>query len=167
MSMESTLLAASYAVHLLATAVWAGGLLFMCLMVFPAWRVGKVTQNNWLEWQKRLTPWVNTSLMLLLISGFYQMTNDSNYRGFLTFDTIWAWAMLIKHVAYILLVVVVAWMQFGLYPAMARTAILAQNRPQLADQEKRLLHQQEKRLLSLNVILAVIILLCTAVATAV
>lgn len=165
--MSLWILAISYTIHLLATAVWAAGLLLMCLMVFPAWRVGSLDNNGWLMWQKRLTPWINASLVLLLISGFFQMTNDGNYSGFLTIDSVWAWAMLFKHVAYVVLVLAMGWMQFGLYPSMERTAVLAQKRPQLAQAEHDQLNQQEKRLLTLNVILAVVILVCTGVATAV
>lgn len=165
--MNFWILAISYTVHLLATAVWAAGLLLMCLMVFPAWQVGSIDKNSWLNWQQRLTPWINGSLVLLLISGFYQMTNDPNYSGFLNIDSTWAWAMLLKHIAYGILVISMAWLQFGLYPAMTRTAVLAQKRPQLAQNEQEKLTQQERKLLTTNLLLAVIILICTAVATAV
>ena len=161
------ILALSYSVHLLATAVWAGGLLLMCIMVFPAWRIGTLSDNSWLNRQKRITPWINSSMILLLISGFFQMTSDSNYSGFLQIDSVWAWAMLVKHIAYAVLVIVMLWLQFGLYPAMERTAVLATKRPQLATNEQTTQNQQEKRLLTTNVILALVILIYTAIATAV
>lgn len=165
--MDLIILSISYTVHLLATAVWAGGLLLMGIMVFPAWRLGSLENNNWLTWQKRLTPWINSSLVLLLISGFYQMTSDPNYAGFMVIDSTWAWAMLFKHIAYVVLVVAMGWLQFGLYPSMERTAVLAQKRPQLAAAEQAKLDQREKQLLSTNLFLAVVILVCTAIATAV
>ncbi|MEM7332595.1 MAG: CopD family protein [Chloroflexota bacterium] len=165
--MDVLILSISYSVHLLATAVWAGGLLLMAVMVYPAWRLGSVDNNNWLNWQKRLMPWINGSLVLLLITGFYQMTSDTNYTGFLNIDSTWAWAMLFKHIAYVILVVAMVWLQFGLHPSMERTAVLAQKRPQLAATEQAKLEQQEQRLLTTNLILAVVILVCTAVATAV
>lgn len=166
-SMPNWILAASYTVHLLATAVWAASLFATVVLALPAWRVGQLDQNAWLAWQKKLVPWVNGSLVLLLVSGFYQMTTDANYSGFLVLDSAWAWAMLVKHVAYAGVVGAAVWLQFGLYPAMARGAVLAQSRPKLAETERLRLAQQEKRLLTINIGLAVLILVCTAVATAV
>lgn len=165
--MNFWILAISYAVHLLATAVWAAGLLLMSVTAVPALRVGTLDDNRWLVWQKRAMPWLNGSLVLLLVSGFYQMTTDPNYNGFLTIDSTWAWAMLFKHIAYGGLIVCTSWIQFSLYPAMERTAVLAQKRPKLAAEERAMLAQREQALLRANLILAVIILLCTAVATAV
>lgn len=161
------ILAISYSVHLIATAVWAAGLLVMSVLTLPAWRVGQLEGNGWLTVQRKMTPYVNASLVLLLISGFYQMTTDEHYGGFLVLDSVWAWAMLLKHVAYVGVVAAAGWLQFGLYPAMERTAVLAQNRPKLAQAEREKLASQEKRLLQVNIWLAVVILVCTAVATAV
>ncbi|MCP5095698.1 MAG: hypothetical protein GY943_09115, partial [Chloroflexi bacterium] len=93
-------LAISYWVHLLATVIWFGGLLIIGVAAFPALREGELAENQWMTMQQRVLPWVNGSLLLLLITGFLQMTNDTNYGGFLQLDGIWAWAMLLKHVAY-------------------------------------------------------------------
>ena len=93
--MSLWLKAISLSVHLLATAVWVCGLGVMTLLSWPAFRQGQISENQWLTWQKRLIPWVNSSLLLLLISGFVQMTGDVNYQGFLVIDSIWAWSMLI------------------------------------------------------------------------
>lgn len=160
-------LAISYWVHLMATMVWFGGLVIMGLAAWPAFNRGLLERNQWLALQKRFVQWVNGSLVLLLITGFVQMTNDTNYNGFLVLDSVWAWAMLLKHMAYGLLVVVTVYLQFGLYPAMGRTAVLAQKRPQLAASEQEKLSRNESRLLKINLVCAVFILLCTAVATAV
>ncbi|MCA9942140.1 MAG: CopD family protein [Anaerolineales bacterium] len=104
---------------------------------------------------------------MLLITGFVQMTNDANYNGFLTIDSTWAWAMLVKHIAFVLLATVTVYLQFGLYPAAERIALLAEKRPNLAQQEKERQTQREKQILWLNLFCAVTILFCTAVATAV
>ncbi len=117
--------------------------------------------------QKRFLPWVNAALVLLLITGFIQMTNDENYNGFLAIDGIWAWAMLLKHIAYIGMVALTAWLQFALYPAMARLALLAESQPETAAAERDKLAAREIRYLRLNVLAAMLVLLFTAVATAV
>ncbi len=157
----------SYWIHLLSTVVWFGSLVLMGLAAWPARQKGVVADNSWLTLQKRLTPWANVSLILLLITGFVQMTNDANYSGFLAIDGVWAWAMLVKHVAFALLAAVTVYLQFSLYPAMDRLALLAEKRPNLAQAEQTRLSQREKQFLGLNLACAALILLCTAVATAV
>ncbi|MCP5095735.1 MAG: hypothetical protein GY943_09300 [Chloroflexi bacterium] len=160
-------LAISYWVHLLATVIWFGGLLIMGVAAFPALREGELAENQWMTMQQRVLPWVNGSLLLLLITGFLQMTNDTNYGGFLQLDGIWAWAMLLKHVAYVGIVGLTVYLQVSVYPAMKRTAVFTKQRPKLAATELERLSRQETRLLRINFACAMLLLLCTAVATAV
>ena len=165
--MEFWVLVISYWVHLLATVVWFGGLVIMGVAGLPALKQGALDKNQWLALQKRFVLWVNGSLVLLLITGFVQMTNDVNYGGFLVLNSIWAWGMLLKHVAYGLLVVITVYLQFSLYPAIERTAVLAQKRPKIAAAEQEKHTATESRLLKINLVCAAFILLCTAVVTAV
>ena len=165
--MNFWVLAFSYWIHLLATAVWFGGLILMALVAWPAFKQADLSSNQWLKFQQRFSLWVNGSLVILLITGFLQMTNDVNYDGFLKVNTVWAWAMLLKHMAYVALVGIAIYLQTSLYPAMERTAVLSQKRPQLAASEQETLTQQESRLLKINLFCAVALLFCTAVATAV
>ncbi len=161
------ILAASYWVHLLATVVWLGGIVLMAFIAWPALRQGTLNANQWFQLQKRFLPWINASLVVLLITGFIQMTNDEHYTGFLAIDSVWAWAMLLKHVAYIGMVALTVYMQFVLYPAMERTALLARSHPETAAAESDKLTAREIRYLRLNVVAAMIVLLFTAIATAV
>ncbi|MCP4361314.1 MAG: hypothetical protein GY796_25170, partial [Chloroflexi bacterium] len=78
----------SYWVHLLATVVWGGSLLLMGLSAVSALRQQSRHHNEWLGLQKKMLPWANLSLLLLLITGFIQMTNDANYSGFLAVDSV-------------------------------------------------------------------------------
>ena len=165
--MEFWVLVVSYWVHLLSTVIWFGGLVIMGLAGLPSFNRGVLDANQWLALQKRFVLWVNGSMVLLLITGFVQMTNDANYNGFLAIDSLWAWAMLLKHLAYGLLVVITVYLQFGLYPAMERTAVLAHKRPQLAAAEQAKLSRTASRLLKINLGCAAFVLLCTAVVTAV
>ncbi len=161
------LLVASYWVHLLATVVWLGGIALMAFIAWPALRQGTLSSNQWFQLQKRFLPWVNAALVVLLITGFVQMTNDENYHGFLAIDSIWAWAMLLKHIAYAGMVALTAWLQFMLYPAMARLALLMETQPEAAAAERDKLAGREIRYLRLNVLTAMLVLLFTAMATAV
>lgn len=160
-------LVASYWIHLLATVVWLGGIALMAFIAWPALRQGALSSNQWFMLQKRFVPWVNAALIVLLITGFIQMTNDENYNGFLAVDSLWAWAMLLKHIAYGGMVVLTVYLQFGLHPAMSRLALLAETQPETAAAERDKLAAREIRYLRLNVLAAMLVLLFTAVATAV
>lgn len=161
------ILALSYWIHLLATVVWLGGLALMGLIAWPALQKETLTANHWLDLQKRFTPWVNASLIILLVTGFVQMTNDPNYEGFLDVSGTWAQAILVKHVAVGAMIVIGGYVQWRIHPAMERTALLVEKRPQLAEEERETLLRQEVRLLRLNMVCAAAVLLFTAIATAV
>lgn len=163
----SWILAISYWIHLLATIIWLGGIALMLLIAWPALRQGTLASNQWYAMQRRFLPWINVSLVILLITGFVQMTLDSNYSGFLQIDSVWAWAMLLKHIVFIIMVIIVVYVQAVLYPAMDRLALLEGKRPQLAEQEHQALQQRELRVLRLNMVCAAAVLLMTAIATAV
>jgi uncharacterized membrane protein len=163
----SWLLAISYWIHLLATVVWIGGITLITLFAWPALQRGTLAANQWWAIQRRFTLWANASLILLLVTGFYQMTNDTNYSGFLQIDSTWAVAILLKHVAYVAMIVVTVYMQAVLHPAMSRLALLAEKQPASATTEGEKLQQREIRLLRINLVCAAIVLLFTAIATAV
>ena len=160
-------LVVSYWIHLLATVVLLGGMALMALVAWPAFRHGTLALNQWFTFQRRFLPWANASLVVLLITGFVQMTNDTNYNGFLTVDSLWAWAMLLKHIAYIGMVLIAVYMQAALYPAMKRTSLLAEQRPSLAADEQSKLQSREINFLRINLLCAALVLLFTAVATAI
>lgn len=161
------ILAISYWIHLMATVIWLGGMALMALIAWPALQQKTLQANQWIALQKKFIPWANASLILLLVTGFVQMTNDPNYNGFLVMDSTWAWAILLKHVAFIAMVVIGAYLQARLYPAMDRLEILLEQRPKVGLAEMATLEQREIRLLRLNLGSAVVVLLFTAIATAV
>lgn len=160
-------LALSYWIHLLATVVWLGGLALMGLVAWPALRRETLQSNQWLTLQKRFLPFINVSLVLLLITGFVQMTNDVNYDGFLSLNSLWAQAILVKHIAVGGMIVITALIQWRIYPAMDRLELLRQAQPEVAAAEQAALQQREVRLLQLNLLAAAAVLLFTAIATAI
>jgi len=165
--MNFWILVLSYWLHLLATIVWLGGLASMLIVALPALRRGTLARNSWLSLQQKFAPWANGSLLVLLITGFVQMTSDPNYNGFLAIDSLWAGALFAKHIAFVGMVLISAYVQSYLHPAMARLRLLADRHPTLAAEEQETLSRREVRLLRLNLVCAVAILLFTAVATAV
>jgi uncharacterized membrane protein len=165
--MDFWILTLSYWIHLLATIVWLGGLALLALVALPALRQGTLATNQWAALQRRFTPWVNASLALLLVTGFVQMTNDEHYEGFLAVSSLWSQAILVKHIAVAAMIVVGAYVQWRVHPAMERLALLAEKRPELAGAEQEQLLRQERRLLWINLGCAAAVLFFTAVATAV
>ena len=157
----------SYWLHLLATVVWLGGMALMLFVAWPALLRGTLASNHWMALQQRFVPWANGSLLVLLVTGFVQMTNDPNYNGFLTIDSLWAGAILIKHLAFLGMVIVGGYIQWSLYPAIARLRLLGEKRVDLASSEKDRLARREIRLLRLNLLCAALVLFFTAVATAI
>lgn len=139
----------------------------MAGVALPALRQGTLADNQWFALQRRFLPWADASLVLLLFTGFVQMTNDPNYNGFLAVDSLWAWAILLKHIAFGGMVLIMAYVQFVLYPGMARLQLLGEKRPSLAQAEQSKLNQREVLMLRVNLACAVLVLLFTAMATAV
>ena len=157
----------SYWVHLISTVVWLGGLTLMALVAWPAVRGHILEANQWVHLQRRFSPLANASLVLLWATGFLQMSADPNYEGFLAFNSLWAQAILIKHIAVIGMMFFGLIIQWRLHPALARLELLAQKQPGLAEAEQDRLTKQESRLVVLSLICAALVLFFTAVATAI
>ena len=161
------ILTLSYLIHLMATVVWLGGIALITLFAWPALQHGTLASNQWWSIQRKFVLWANVSMVLLLITGFYQMTVDSNYNGFLSIDSQWAVAILLKHIAYIVMIGITVYMQAVLHPAMSRAALLVEQKPERGAAESEKIQKREILLLRTNLICAVIVLLFTALATAV
>lgn len=157
----------SYWLHMLSTVVWLGGLALMAIVGWPAVRRHLLKSDQWALLLRRFTPWANASMILLWVTGFLQMTSNANYEGFLAVNSLWAQALLVKHVAVIGMMVLGFYVQMRIHPALARLALLEQKQPTMALAEREKLAQRENRLLRLNLICATIVLFFTAVATAI
>jgi len=157
----------SYWFHLLATVVWLGGLVSMAIIAWPTVRQRILNADQWVTVQKRFTPWANASLVILWVTGFLQMTANPNYEGFLAVDSLWAKAILIKHLAVIGMMIFGIYIQWRIQPALARLALLENKHPEQAADKREILTRQEIRLGRLNLICAVAVLFFTAIATAI
>ncbi len=167
--MDEIALSISHFIHLIATVLWIGGLAIFTLFIWPETRrtmrsttVAELSPLI-LNLQKRFRPVANFSLVLLLGTGMVQMSADSNYDGFLTFSNTWTIAMLCKHLAFGSMVVLAGMIQFGIVPAIERATLLA-TRGQTDEMEPLL--QREMRLTRLMLGLGILVLICTAIATA-
>lgn len=163
------LLTISYFFHLLATVTWLGGLFFLSLLVFPETKrvLGDhPALNSYLtRLRKRFFPLINFSLVVLIFTGFIQMSGDENYDGVLQFTNEWSRVMLFKHIAFIGMIVFGALLQFGIAPALERLSLLIE-RGKGDPAAAAALRRHETQLTWVNVGLGVLVLLFTAWATA-
>jgi len=158
-------LALTYWLHMLATVLWLGSLAAVTLLVLPAARrsLDTVSQSKLLgAIQRRLDPLGWFSLALLLVTGMFQMSANSNYEGFLAVRGQWAISILAKHIFFGLMILVSAAQTWWLLPNIQRAML----RQQKSGDETEIvfLRKREAYLLNLNLILAILILGMTALA---
>lgn len=165
--MDETLLSISYFIHLVATVVWIGGLMIFTLYLWPEARrtIANPDESRQLllRLQKRFRPVANLSLVMLLGTGMVQMSADDNYEGFLAFENTWSLAMLSKHLAFGGMIVLAIFIQFGVASAIERATLLA-SKGQSTALDKLL--QRESRLNQIMLGLGIVVLVFTAIATA-
>lgn len=128
--MNPSILALSVFFHLVATVVWIGGLILTLVTVWPETRralgEGSDAMRLLLRLRKRLTPFFNLALAVLLVTGMFQMAADENYDGLMQFDNAWSRVILYKHIALLGMMVCGAVLQFGVAPALERLTLLAE-----------------------------------------
>lgn len=160
-------LSLAYWLHMLATILWIGGLSAVVLLVLPAARQGlEVEQYARLldRIERRLDPLGWLSLAVLLGTGLFQMSANPNYAGLLAINNRWAIAILIKHLLFLVMIAVSAYLTWGLFPSLRRIALLRARGQEVAGAER--LVRRELTLLRLNLILGVVILALTSLARA-
>lgn len=169
MIMSNAIISVSFFLHLLATVAWIGGLVTLALVVQPVLNrsVTEVHERaRVLEAiLKRFQPIANLSLAVLVLTGMVQTFTSRFYKGFLRFDNLWTQAIFFKHIAVLGMIIVAAFITYSVQPALKRNALLIANG--LADEQQvARLQQQQTRLTRINLMLSVLVLLFTAVASA-
>ncbi|MFN8527771.1 MAG: CopD family protein [Anaerolineae bacterium] len=163
------LLAISYFFHLIATVTWLGGLAILSLMVFPETK--RILGDNpslyaiLSRLRKRFFPIVNFSLVVLVFTGFVQMSGDTHYDGVLQFTNEWSRILLLKHVAFVGMILCGGLLQWGVAPALERASLLIE-RGKGDPAELERLRKREVRLTWINLGLGLLVLAFTAWVTA-
>jgi uncharacterized membrane protein len=158
----------AYWLHMLSTVMWIGGLTALVLLVIPAAQ-RTLDEPAYLallqNLQRRLDPLGWFCLVMLSATGMFQMSASPAYGGFLAIDTVWATAILLKHIAFLAMIGVSAYFTWGLLPTLRRLALqMSQGKGSPAEQER--LQRRNTLLLRLNLGLSVVILALTALARA-
>jgi uncharacterized membrane protein len=166
---NETILSLSFFLHLIATVTWIGGLVTMALVVQPVLNhlVSDVKEQARLleAVQKRFQPIANLSLIVLILTGMLQTVNNPFYKGFLRFDNTWTQAILFKHLSIVGMVIIAGVMTFSIQPAVKRNALLIAN-DVIDEAAVAKLQKQQARLTQLNLVLSILVLLFTAIASA-
>jgi len=147
--------------------IWIGGLVAVVVLVLPAAQK-TLHLDDYATFlgnlQRRLDPLAWLSLAVLLATGLFQMSANTNYEGFLSISNRWAASMLVKHILFIGMIAISAYMTWGILPALRRIAI---KRTRSIDTDSiKLLQKRETLLLRTNLVLGVLILGLTALARA-
>ena len=159
-------LALTYWLHLLATVAWIGSIVAMSILFLPAAKASLKPVDHLAlidAMQKRLEPIAWFCMVLLLLTGMFQMSINPHYDGFVSTSTQWSMAILIKHILGIFMVVASAIQTWEVIPAIRRTLM----KKDQADEQKVIqLQKRETRLLRINFGLSLLILLATSFARA-
>lgn len=158
-------LSIAYWLHMLATVAWLGGLSAMVLLVLPAMQRSLTAEStsaflNQLQNRLNRLGWI--SLTILAATGMFQMSSHPQYQGFLAIENNWATAIFIKHVVISLMVLISAYLTWGLLPALNRLALKRAAGKPVDEGLANRLEKQEKRMLWISLGLAAVILALTA-----
>lgn len=167
--MQPLFLALSYFAHLVATVIWVGGLVTLTVFVWPETK--RVLSDNpalydfLTRLRKRFVPLTNFSLVVLVFTGFVQMSVNKYYLGVLKLDNDWSRLLLFKHLAIFGMVICGLVLQYSVTPALERASLLRERgKGDAAEWEK--LRRREVRLTWVNVALGLAVLGFTAWMTA-
>ena len=161
------MLALSYWLHLLATILWIGGLASGVLVLRAVLGAGAEGERLSDLFYRRFIPIANLSLAVLAVTGMVQLVGEKapNYQGTLNLASLWAKILFAKHLVIGTMVLITLYMQGGVDPAMRRAALLASagkgDPGRLAA-----LRRRRMQALAASLALGVVVLLLTAVATA-
>jgi uncharacterized membrane protein len=165
--LENWTLIFAYWLHMAATVVWIGGLFYFSVILAPILKNSSILQKDptILEAiRRRFNPLAWLSLTVLIVTGLIQMTGNPSYSGLLLFDNTWAFAILLKHIAIIVMVTLAVVQTWILQPRLSRALLLQALHPDTqTDEHARLVHKT-MRLTQINLLLGILVLFLTAVA---
>src|SRR5512136_415843 len=107
--------------HMTATVIWIGGLAALAIFVLPAARRVLEAESYAVflsSLQRRFDPIAWFCLAVLAGSGMIQMGASPHYRGFLVIRDSWATAILLKHLVFISMACLSAYLTWGLMPRL-------------------------------------------------
>jgi uncharacterized membrane protein len=156
-------LAASYALHMMATAVWIGGLFYLVVLLpIPLRRMPQEEGRGVLRHSiRRFLPLAWLAAVAFTVTGLTQMSASPMYQGFLEIHNVWSAVILTKHIVIAGMVVLLAWETWVVAPEFDRLALGLSSRP---SDSLDGLWRSERRGLTVSLLLGGIVLVLTAIA---
>ena len=150
--------------HMIATVVWIGGMGTNLLVLMPSMResleppmMGKLMGAV----MRRFRRLVYASIFVLGVTGVLMNLLDENYLGLMKLGNLWSQITLIKHIFTAALIILAIYAFEGLGPKVSRLAVKGPS-PELAR-----LQRLQIKLATTGLIMGIIILLLTGIATAI
>lgn len=159
-------LSLSFWLHMLATVSWVGGQTVISLLIIPIGRKvlsGKDFSNLIATINKRMRSIAWISFTILIGTGLIQISADQDHEGFLSLQTNWGIAILIKLLIFSGILALTAYQTFSLSPIIERSALL-QSRGKNLPVPIETLHKRESTTMWINLSLSLLVLLLTAIA---
>jgi uncharacterized membrane protein len=165
MEVNPIILSLAYALHMLATVVWIGGLLYQSIFLLP--EVRRINEPEIIlalleRLRTRFQPVAWLSLAILIGTGLIQMATNPNYAGILAIENTWSKAIFIKHIAIGFMIAIAAYQSFLLYPRLTRSLMLQMRSKDSPGETLSI--GADQGLLRLNIILSISVLLLTSIA---
>jgi len=163
--MPSPVVAASYALHLVATVIWIGGLASLAFLASPLLARLPASERESARHvsARRFVPLAWLCLAIFVVTGLTQMSANPGYAGLLVVRDAWSAAILVKHLVVGLMAAVLAYQTWVLYPRLERIALGLDAHDIVKQARWRRL---DLHLLRLSAVLGLLVLLLTAIARA-
>ena len=117
------LIIACYWIHLVATVLWIGGIIFIIFIAIPSSRqvLGAESGKLMGEISKRFTPLANYSIILLFVSGIVLAGLNNQFSGVRILESNWTMALILKLVLFFSMTAIHFYRGLVLAPKMMRT----------------------------------------------
>lgn len=156
--------------HLLATVIWIGGMVLFPFVIMPAASQALGSGPNLGKLMGTLVgkykPWAYVSIGLFIVTGIPMLLLNENYAGLGNIDSLWTLLLAIKHVLVIVMIVIAVYtgevVARRINRLMTGGGASEGPPPELARLQRLQLKQAK-----VNLVLGVIVLLLTGIATAV
>ncbi len=163
--MQDWILSISYALHMSATVLWIGGLIFQAIFLLPFLTRESLdgnARNGLTLLQTRFQPLAWLSLAVLLGTGLTQMSAHPQYEGLLAVQNRWSIAILAKHLSILPMLGITTFQSFVLHPRLQREMLRSKH---LASAPQTLAPlRREKQIVIVNAVLSIVVLIFTAIA---
>jgi uncharacterized membrane protein len=128
MVMREIILLTSYWLHLVATVIWIGGIIFILFIAIPSSKqvLGAESGRLMGEVSKRFTPLASYSIILLIITGVVLTGLNKQFSGIGDIKNNWTVVLTLKHILVLGMVVIHFYRGLVLAPKIVKAESISQ-----------------------------------------